>query len=311
MKKCVILCGPTAVGKTDISLEVAAMINAEIVNMDVGQFYTPLSIGTAKPAWKDMEIPHHLFDIINEPRNFSVVEYRERILSLLHNLWARGKVPLLVGGSAFYLYSLFFHISTEENKDKTGDLLQEKKVSWDYLYTLDPVRAREIHPHDHYRITRAIELFEKNKRQPSSLKPCFQPFFDADIIFLTRERNELYNRINQRVKIMFSQGFVDEVHLLMAMGWEDFLLQKKLIGYNEIIYYLRENTMFSLLDLEEVIAKRTRNYAKRQDTFWRYFCKKISQETEVSSMMPVLHTINLSGQKIMDSVQEIVKNIKN
>src|SRR5439155_3099719 len=108
----IILFGPTAVGKTELALALASEISAEIVNMDVGQLYTPLSIGTAKPPWKTSSVLHHLFDVINEPKNCTVAEYRDLLIGTLHTIWARGNVPLLVGGSAFYLRSVLFPVQT-------------------------------------------------------------------------------------------------------------------------------------------------------------------------------------------------------
>ena len=109
-----IIFGPTAVGKTDFALKVAERVPAEIVNMDVGQLYTPLSIGTAKPNWRSETVPHHLFDYVDKPRNITVVEYRKILLEVLEDIWQRGKLPIIVGGSGFYLKSIFFPPCADE-----------------------------------------------------------------------------------------------------------------------------------------------------------------------------------------------------
>lgn len=313
-QKCLILYGPTAVGKTDISLELAQEIDAEIINMDVGQFYTPLVVGTAKPAWKTMPVTHHLFDILDDPRNFSVIEYKERVFSLLKDIWSRKKTPIIVGGSGFYLYALFFNFNVPESQENLLIKTDNKELyasSWDYLNALDSKRASSIHKNDRYRLIKALELCEEKNIQPSRNKPKFQPHFVANLVFLDRKRSELYDRINKRVEEMFSDGFLEEVDSLLETPWENFLLQKKLIGYNEIVCYLRKNGLFSLDIVEKLIAQRTRNYAKRQGTFWRYFCKKLSAEKTQSELMPALQVVDMSSQTKTENIREIMKNIKN
>lgn len=314
MNKCLILYGPTAVGKTDISLGIAQEIDAEIINMDVGQFYTPLSIGTAKPLWKTLPITHHLFDILDKPSNFSVIEYKERVFSLLKDIWSRKKTPIIVGGSGFYLYALFFNFNSQQDQEKLSLTRDHKELYvslWDYLNIVDPKRAACIHKNDRYRVIKALELFEGKNIQPSRAEPKFQTDFSADLVFLDRKRVELYDRINQRVSGMLSNGFLEEVGSLIDTPWEKFLLQKKLIGYNEIVDYLRNNGLFSLDTVEKLIAQRTRNYAKRQGTFWRYLCNKLSLEKTKNELMPRLHVVDMSNQTKMQIVQCIMKNIKN
>jgi tRNA dimethylallyltransferase len=302
-----VIYGPTGVGKTDFALEVAAGVPAEIINMDVGQFYTPLSIGTAKPDWQSFATPHHLFDIIDRPENFTVTEYRRVCAELIQDIWSRGKLPILVGGSGFYLKSLFFPPLELENSDTVAcyknpscdsqlslDKAQslDTGVLWESLFAIDPIRAQELNKTDRYRIMRALTIFYETGKKPSDCKPVYAPICSATIIFLTRDRKELYSRINTRVELMMENGWVGETQALLGTPWEQFALEKKLIGYNEIIAFLRESDAHKfgsaqekIEDKEEkwhslvaAIAKRTRHYAKRQHTFWNMLLKLFAGE---------------------------------
>ncbi len=266
MRRCmIIIFGPTGVGKTDFGEALASKIPAEIVNADLGQFYTPLSIGTAKPNWQSSAIPQHLFDIINEPRLMSVAEYRDKALQTFNDIWAREKIPVIIGGSGFYLKSLFFppqigSVYTDSHFSIEGD-------GWRELYDIDPERALKIHPNDVYRIKRALSIYHATGRKPSEYQPLYQPVGSFCFVYVTRQRQDLYSRIDQRVKLMLDAGWIDEVERLKGTDWESFLKKKKLIGYDDILEYLegekKERQMNELIDL---IAQKTRNYAKRQIT---------------------------------------------
>ena len=266
--------GPTGVGKSDLAEQVAQILPAEIINMDVGQFYVPLTIGTAKPAWQQSSIPHRLFDIIHEPRHLSVTEYRDLVLTIAASIWQQDKVPILVGGSGFYLFSLFYPPrggTSQESHEVTG--------TWQDLYDLDPERASRIHPHDFYRINRALRIVHETGKRSSLYQPHFEPIAPFIITMVTRERKDLYQRINTRAQQMINAGWIDEVERLRDTPWERFLLTKKLIGYDDIIHHLnkppalRDDTM-----LINTIQQKTRQYAKRQLTFERMVYKKLLQE---------------------------------
>jgi tRNA dimethylallyltransferase len=273
-----IITGPTAVGKTDIVLRLAQTIPSEIINADSGQMYTPLSIGTAKPDWRNEPVPHHLFDLSNEPANFSVTDFRERVVGLITKIHDRGRLPILVGGSAFYIQSLFFppskNVATPISVEK-GDF------SWERLNEIDPERAKKIHKNDHYRIERALTLWEETGTLPSELVPVYKPLVPFHCLFLTRERDDLYQRIDQRVFQMIEEGWIEEVASLRSTSWESFLKKKKIIGYDIILEYLNKGIAESKKDeLIEKIQKKTRNYAKRQMIFFKMLAKKFE---EVSS----------------------------
>lgn len=277
-KRFLVLYGPTGVGKTDVAIKLAEHIPAEIVNMDIGQCYTPLTIGTAKPDWRSMKTPHHLFDIIDEPRNITVVQYRAACLNVMQQIWARGNMPILVGGSGFYLQSLFFPPLQEEGAIKIEPNLESASL-WDTLNAIDPQRAQFIHPNDTYRLQRALCIWRSTGKKPSEYMPIYNPPSSYDVYCLTRDRSELYERIDARVLAMIHEGWIDEAKGLLGTPWEDFLRSKKMIGYSDIFdYLLGDQSQENMLAMINLIQQKTRNYAKRQMTFWRKLEKNLKNQ---------------------------------
>lgn len=283
MRNCIlIIFGPTAVGKTDFAELLAAQIPAEIVNADMGQMYTPLTIGTAKPDWRKSPIPQHLFDIINEPRLMSVSEYRDRVINTLEAIWARKNIPILVGGSGFYLQSLFFppQAMVAHNVDRKGQSeFAPEAQRWKQLYEIDPKRALRIHPHDLYRINRALSIYFDTGKKPSDQEPRYQPLASYCFVSLSRDRKELYSRIDTRTGQMLNEGWIQETRRLMGTEWQEFLINKKIIGYDDIIRYLVEGDTCQAEHekLVKIVAQKTRNYAKRQITFGSYLTDNLSK----------------------------------
>lgn len=279
----IILFGPTGVGKTAFAEQLARAIPSEIVNADMGQLYTPLTIGTAKPDWRKSSIPQHLFDIINEPRLMSVTEYRDRVMQVLEEIWARKNIPILVGGSGFYLQSLFFPpegvvITPAQEKEIITKLASEYE-RWEQLNEIDPQRALRIHPHDTYRINRALLIYFSTGKKPSEQEPRYKPLASYCFVSLSRQRSQLYNGIDERTRAMLSAGWIQEAQRLLGTEWQEFLINKKIIGYDDIIRYLIEGN-FSEVEREELaklIAQKTRNYAKRQITFGTYLMDNLEK----------------------------------
>lgn len=277
----IIIIGPTGVGKTDLSLAIGSFLSIEIINIDVGQFYTPLTIGTAKPAWRDAIIPHHLFDIFDMPINGDVVQYRAAVLSLIDEIKDRGAIPVLVGGSGFYVRSLFFPVAfsghavnTYRSFDSHANGGAHGNDLWHVLNKIDPERASKINVNDYYRLNRALEQYQQSSLLPSSLKPVFQLPFTYELLYVGRTRSDLYCRIKKRTDIMMDAGWIDEVRSLIGTPWENFLQEKKIIGYNEILSFLKGGA--SLKDTVDAIGKRTCLYAKRQETYWRYLAHQLA-----------------------------------
>lgn len=297
---CILISGPTGVGKTDFVDMLAQMIPAEIVNGDMGQLYTPLTIGTAKPDWSNQPVPHHLFDVIDGPELFTVMAFRQRVKAACHEIWKRGNVPIVVGGSGYYLTALFFppaehEVEITQREYNDGDL-------WQQLYTIDPVRAQQINPKDEYRIKRALDIWHSTGIKPSEYQPVYDPIADYCFVWLTRDRQDLYDRINERTNQMVDQGWLEEVEAL-SQDWYTFLRQKKIIGYPEIIDYLEKK-----LSKEEMIAtiqKKTRNYAKRQMTFWRMLRKKLEHVLSPDGAAAKLHEFNLSKKPAREYSEQL------
>lgn len=307
----VIITGPTGVGKTDLALRIAHMIPSEIVNADVGQCYTPLTIGTAKPDWREHPVPHHLFDVYDEPRNFTVWEFREKLLAVVAGIFQRQRLPIIVGGSVFYIRSLFF---PPEESAVAGDDIADAPDLWEQLSAVDPVRAQKIHKHDTYRIKRALAIWHRTGRAPSSFAPVYNPPHSFTCLIVMREREDLYARINERVGTMIERGWIEEVKGLVGTAWEGFLKRKKIIGYEVIIDYLKQGRG----DWDGLIARvqqRTRNYAKRQIIFLRALERDLraalAREGEAHSVDGDVETVNLTLADVDLYIKQLSEKITN
>ncbi|MBI2352748.1 tRNA (adenosine(37)-N6)-dimethylallyltransferase MiaA [Candidatus Dependentiae bacterium] len=286
MKKpfAIIVTGATASGKSFFALELAKRISGEIINADIGSFYKPLTIGTAKPDWKNEEISHHLFDILDRPVDYSAVQFRCDVQSLCELIWQRKNIPVIVGGSLFYLKSLFYGLASYEQKtvdDNTAVFEQmSNKQLWEMLQIIDSERASRICLQDRYRLLRALTIFKKTGKKPSFFQPYFDPFFSFIIIDCTpNDRTVLYAKINRRVEEMFFNGWLKEVESLKGSEWESFLLRKRIIGYDDLFYALCEELRSVDRDrLVALIQQKTRNYAKRQITFLKKLKKDITKD---------------------------------
>ena len=305
--------GATASGKTELSLKLADLIGGEIVNLDTGQMYEPLKIGTAKPDWKRCRIRHHLFDIALKPINVSVQEYSKKFLKSARDILSRGKIPIVTGGSLFYLKSLFFPL--KNFKDQWNQAIDNQvcvKGSWKDLLKIDPERAKRINPNDEYRINRALSIFELTGLKPSEFEPKFDPEFDSTVLFIDVDKEVLSRRIENRTREMISSGWIDEAERLRDAGWHDFIRQKGFIGYGEIFDWLElDQSEKSHTELISSITRKTRSYAKKQRTFWRSL--KTSIETSSSQKGRFCHIdimdARLTG-RILSFVQKRFKNQK-
>jgi len=278
-----IIYGPTAVGKSSFAERLVTLIPCEIINGDAAQFYTPLRIGTAKPEWRSSPVPHHMFDICTEPVDYSVAAYREQVAVLVHEILTRGKMPLIVGGSGFYMSALFFPVHAPRGAANHRVV----QGTWEALQAIDPVRAAAIHPNDTYRIMRALSLYQQSQMAPSQLKPVYCPITAPfALIELLRNPDELIARIEARVHEMIASGWIAEVEVLLDTPWEQFLLKKKWIGYPELIAYCRAGKPSTDLPvLIKYICRRTWHYARKQMAYARMLIKKIkAQDPQVPIM---------------------------
>jgi len=291
--KVYIIVGPTASGKSAYAVDLARQIGAEIVNADSAQMYTRVSVGTAKPLdWADHEIKHHLFDICDQPVDFDVVQYREKILTVVADIVARGKSPILVGGSLFYIKSLFFPPHQMQGKSDNvhraipdAVRLMSVEEQWRHLQNIDPERAAQVHLHDTYRVMRALALWYEHGVKPSLLAPAYTPPFFADITFLSPPPDVLYERINRRTEEMiYRGGWVEEVRsLLHDAAWRNLVETKGFIGYRDLAAWIEAGEPADqLAEVVLHIQQETRNYAKRQRTFWRSFMRQLGDAGECS-----------------------------
>ena len=270
----IFLVGPTASGKTKVSIELAGKLNAEIISCDSMCVYRGMDILTSKPSAGDRKkIKHHLIDIIPPTEEFSVAEYRRMALEKIKDILKRKKTPLFVGGSGLYVKALIDGLFPSAQKDprfRKGQEALAKKYGRGYLYKklkrIDPGRAKKIHPNDLRRVIRALEIYHTEKRMPSELGRATEPLnYDFKIFGLDIPRDVLYRNIDERVEEMFKRGIVEEVKKLLKKKLS--MTSHKALGYSEVLGYLKGR--YSLEDAKELLKKNTRHFAKRQLTWFR------------------------------------------
>ena len=273
-----IITGPTAVGKTSTSIELAKMIDGEIVSIDSRQLYKYLDIGTAKPTLREQKtIPHHLIDLFEPTVQVSAGEYRRLAIDVVENIVSRGNTPIFVGGSGMYINALVHGIfkDSTSNPELRKKLMAEIKVKgnvtlYNRLMDIDSESAKKIHLNDAKRITRALEIYEITGKPPSQhfQKQESNPAFPPKIFVLTRERSKLYERINLRVDQMLDEGLIKETEDLLNNKYRSALDELKTLGYQEVIQYLDEEVDYNAL--VQNLKMNTRRYAKRQLTWLRH-----------------------------------------
>lgn len=273
----IVICGPTASGKSELAIKTAELLNSEIISADSLAVYKKLDIGTAKPNKQDRErVPHHLIDCVNEKDNFSVDEYEEQALKIINELHNQGKIPVICGGTGFYINSIIYKLSygnvgaDEKVRAKYENLLQEKGKN--YLFSLlkevDEESSRKISVNDVKRVIRALEIYELTGKKKSEILDLKTPRFPYIAFMPNWNREKLYARINFRVDEMLKNGLIEEVQSLIKDGitLENQCMQG--IGYKETYSAIIDND-FSLL--AETIKQNTRRYAKRQITFFKKY----------------------------------------
>lgn len=270
----IIILGPTAVGKTGVSILLATALKTEIISADSMQIYKHMDIGTAKPTPAELrEVPHHLINILSPDESFSAGMFRDNAVKVINELHQKNKIPLIVGGTGLYIRTLTRGLFEGPSADwKLRDELMEAERSHgkghlhEYLKRLDPEAAGKIEPNDVRRIIRAIEVSLKDNKISEFQKSATTPEpYNFIKIGLTRERKELYRLIDERVEKMMSDGLLEETDRLFKLNPSATALQS--LGYKEIGGYITGEV--SLDEAVELIKKRTRNYAKRQMTWFR------------------------------------------
>lgn len=289
-KSLVVLTGPTAVGKTKLSIELAKRINGEIISADSMQIYKYMDIGTAKIKKEEMEdVRHYLVDELEPTEEFHIVKFQKMAKAAMEEIWSRGKNPILVGGTGFYIQSIVYDIdfSTEREKDgyrkELEQLAKERGAIWlhEKLQKVDPLSAKKIHPNNIKKVIRALEYYKENQVPISAHnKEQMQKESPYQFVYfvLNRDRKVLYERIDKRVDLMIKEGLLEEVKGLKERGYTKDLVSMQGLGYKEILDYLEGEC--SLEDAIYRLKRDTRHFAKRQLTWFRRERKTIFVEKE-------------------------------
>ncbi len=278
-KPLIILTGPTAVGKTDLSIALAKAVNGAVISADSMQVYRYMDIGSAKISKKEMQgVPHYLVDEFMPDEEFNVVKFQEYAKRYLKEIYEKGQIPILVGGTGFYIQAVLYDIdftSEERRYGISGAVRAACKRTWsEYLHQMfrkvDAASAKTIHPNNVKRVIRALEFYEKTGRTISSHneqeKEKETPY-NAAYFVLNDDRNEIYRRIDQRVDQMMEAGLVEEVKRLKDRGYTKDMVSMQGLGYKEILDYLDGNT--TLEEAVYLLKRDTRHFAKRQLTWFR------------------------------------------
>lgn len=274
-----VLIGPTAVGKTKLSLEIAEQYGCEIISGDSMQVYREMDIGTAKASEEEQaRIPHHMIDIHNPDEPFSVAEFQDRVRALTVEIHQRGKLPFLVGGTGLYVESVCYDYQfTDVQMDEAlrAELDQYAQLLGDdalhaKLAEIDPITAERLHPNDRRRIIRAIEIYQLTGKPLSDYlaEQTKLPAYNLCVIGLTMDRALLYKRIEARVDQMMEEGLLQEVQQLLGKGYSPQLVSLQGLGYKEMIGYL--TGVHSLSRAVELLKRNTRRFAKRQLSWFRH-----------------------------------------
>lgn len=277
MEKVIIIVGPTAVGKTNLSIKLAEKLESEIISGDSMQVYKGMDIGTGKVTEEEMDqIPHHMLDILTPDRPFSVADYQKYVQNKISELNQRSIIPLIVGGSGLYIQAVLYdYIFSEQKRDETRTNQLEARMEtegnlalYEELQKVDPEQAEKIHPNNKRRVIRALEVYQAtektlSERQSEQSKTSK---YDYYIIGLKMDREALYEKINKRVDSMIKNGLIEEVQHLYAQGYEHTQAMKA-IGYKELIPYIKGEA--DLDSAVELLKRNSRRYAKRQYTWFK------------------------------------------
>ena len=276
--KVIVICGPTASGKTALSIELAKKINGEIVSCDSMQIYKDMNIGTAKPTIEEMQgIKHYLLDFIEPDKRYSVAEFKKDAEKAIEEILAKEKTPIVVGGTGLYVDSLIYgieyqDIQLDEEYRKELELIVNEKglgILYEQAKQIDEQAMKKISSNDKKRIMRVLEIYKatgKNKTEQEMESRKNEVKYDFKVFLLNMDREVLYDRINKRVDIMIEQGLIEEVKNIIQK-YSEFPTAMQGLGYKEVVEYL--NGKCSKEEMIEKIKMETRRYAKRQLTWFR------------------------------------------
>lgn len=277
--KILVLAGPTAVGKTALSIELAKKLNGEIISTDSMQIYKYMDIGSAKITTEEMDgIKHHMIDVTTPDKPFSVVDFKSMAQPIIDDLLSKDKLPILTGGTGLYINALTCNMNFTDATNDEAYRLELEELAKEHgdiyihnmLKDIDPVSYESIHPNNRKRVIRALEVYKVTNKPFSSFnagEDFYKSKYDVHYYVLNMDREKLYQRINKRVDIMFEKGLLNECIKLKENGYNSLMQAMQGIGYKEVLMYL-ENSI-SLEEATEMIKQGSRNYAKRQLTWFR------------------------------------------
>lgn len=312
-QKLLVLGGPTAVGKTELSIKLASELNGEIISADSMQIYKYMDIGSAKVTEEEMDgVKHHLIDVIEPDVPFSVADFKEYGDKAIKEIISQNKFPIIAGGTGLYINSLTCNMTfTEAEKDDEYRLELEKlceEKGNDYVHEMlkdiDPVSYREIHANNRKRVIRALEVYKLTGKPFSSYnagEDFYKSDYDVYYYVLTMNREKLYERINKRVDIMMENGLIEEVKKLLNMGYDKDLISMQGIGYKEIVKYLEGE--YTLDEAVEIIKRDSRRYAKRQITWFKRYENSKWFDLDKYDDKEILK------KEILDYIENISKNV--
>ncbi len=302
------LVGPTGVGKTELSLQLAERLRAEIISADSMQVYRGMDIGTAKATAQERErVPHHLIDLVDPDEEFSAAQYQELARAAIAQVAARGHLPILVGGTGLYVRAALdpYEFTQVEVDWAYREGLQRLAVRHgpEHLHSIlrevDPAAAAKLHPNDLRRVIRALEVHHHTGERISDWQAVSQAkpaLYDILMIGLTRPRDELYARIDARVEMMIGDGLIDELQRLVEQGFAEDSIAGQALGYKELLPYLRGET--SLEAAVELLKRDTRRYAKRQLSWFR--ADPRVEWIDLSQYASVGAVVDKIGQKVAE-----------
>ena len=311
MKPLIIITGPTAAGKTNLSVRLARAIGGEIISADSMQVYRHMDIGSAKITEEEKRgVPHYLIDVLNPDEEFNVAVFQKMARDAVNTIYSHGNIPIVTGGTGFYIQALLYDIDFTDNGEDSSireelELLGREKGGeylHDLLHKIDPDAAGEIHPNNKKRVIRAIEFFrqtgeqisEHNRREREKSSPYNFLYYTVNM-----DRETLYQRIDRRVDLMMEQGLVEEVKKLKEMGCTRNMVSMQGLGYKEILDYLQGDC--TLEEAVYILKRDTRHFAKRQITWFK-------RERDVRDLyLPEFdYDLELVLKKIMRDTNEII-----
>ena len=293
----ILIVGPTAVGKTELAIQLAERLNSEIVSADSRLFYRGMDIGTAKPTREEQtRVPHHLIDIATPDEILSLAVFQQKALKAITDIHTRNKIPFLVGGTGQYIRAVTEGWSPPEVKpderlrNELGKMKEEKGSEWLYakLESLDPEAASKIDPRNMRRTIRALEVIMTTGRKFSEQRGQIESSYHLISIGMTRPRAELYERVDQRIEMMFAKSFLDEVKSLLAKGYSPSLPTMSAIGYRECIRVIKgelseEQAKAEIRRATRIFVRRQANWFRESDPNIRWFRVEEGVESKIES----------------------------